>query len=329
MVLRTCVAAAILTSAGCSGPSRPAVGTSSEVVVWSASDPATNVLERVLTTDYGCGPRTEPAFRVQRTADSETVRLARNVVVLATRESASAPALKGFIPAAAWPDPAAFRIAVHRDLGARAQVVVLVSTSGLAALDTKFEAIAAAARESLECAVRRRMREQLLAGTTSASWGEGAGAELDFVLRMPAEYERRPRSAAWPDAAEYVRGAPLRTLLVFWVDGVDDLSAARPDYVRGLLRDVLWRLHGDTVIEAATRIEPGRLGGYPALAACSVWQNRAEVGGGPLRAWFVRDPNRARLYGVAAAVCAPGHDTVPSQRELQALAETFRCGKAP
>jgi hypothetical protein len=329
MVLRAGVAVAVLTSAGCSGPSRPAVGSSSEVVIWSASDLAAKTLERALAADFGCGPRAEPAFRVQHTADTETVRFARNAIVLATRAEASSRALKRFVPATAWPAASdAVRIAVHHDLRARAQVIILVVAPQSVAFEVRFEPVAAAARESLECAVRDRMRRQLLAGTTPTSIQDvPAATEQGFVLRMPSEYEARPRSEAWPDAVEFVRGAPLRTLLVFWVDGVSD--SPRPDYVRGLLRDVLWRLHGDTLIEAATRVDPGWLGESRALVACSVWQNRAEVGGGPLRAWFVHDTDRARLYGVATAVCAPGHDTVPSQRELHALAETFRCGDTP
>jgi len=330
MVVRVWIAAAFLISAGCSGPSRPAVGSSSDVTVWSASDPAATALERILTADFACGPRTESAFRVLRTVELETVRIARNAIVLAAREDDSSKALEQLIPPTAWPSSTdVFRIVVCRDLGAKAQVIVFVTTPRIAALEREFEVVAAAARESLESAVRRRMREQMLAGTAPNNFGSAAGAELAFEVRIPVEYEMQPRSAAWPDAIEYVRGVPLRTLVVFWVDGVDDVVAARTDYVHGLLRDVIWRLHGDTLIETATEVAHGRLGRYAALEVCSVWQNRSEVGGGPLRAWFVHDSHRSRLYGITAAVCSPGHDTVPSQRELHALAETFRMGATP
>ena len=123
---------------------------------------------------------------------------------------------------------------------------------------------------------------------------------------------------------EYVRSAPSRLLTVFWLDGVDSIQASSPDFTVGLQRDVLWRLHRDTLLDEHTRVEPGELGPYSGLLLSGVWQNAGDVAGGPLRTHFIYDASRRRLYGVQVLLFAPGRDKRPFVRELLALAATFR-----
>ena len=92
----------------------------------------------------------------------------------------------------------------------------------------------------------------------------------------------------------------------------------------GLQGDVLWRLHGDTLLEERTRIDSVRWPASDVLRLRGVWQNRREVGGGPLLTFFVHDQRRQRLYGVQCQLFAPGIAKRGWMRELEALATTFR-----
>ena len=185
------LAALVCLGTGCSGPSRPAVGSSAEVVVWSTSDLAAEVLRQVLEAPFGCGLRPEPAFQVERTLDASRVTFARQAIILASRQTDAPRSLHRLLPGSRWPPPDARRIEVQHDLAARGQIVVLVSVPNTVGLEAQRQAIADAARESLECAMRRRLRAELLHDVVPAT-AFGGRADLGFQLQLPNFYDVRP-----------------------------------------------------------------------------------------------------------------------------------------
>jgi hypothetical protein len=212
------------------------------------------------------------------------------------------------------------------DAYARRQVVVLLVASSPARLDSLLAATGQTLRGDLERSVLERDRDELVRGGPEHPGAAAHGASFGFEIRAPAAYGAASPNPAWRDALELVRESPTRILTVYWIDDVDAARAVSPQYLLGLQRDVMWRLHGDTLVEERARFAPGRLGDAPSLCLRGMWQNAPDVAGGPLVTHFVYDARRRRLYGVQALLFAPGREKRPFLRELRVLAETFRIG---
>ena len=322
---------ATLLAVTCVGPGLPsAVGSFSDITILADHDrAAVGTLRTTLSQPVTLAGEPEPLFDVETLFDFDArARTARTLVVVATIDGASPASrcsrrLLGEARCEALRARGAGRFEMV-DVYARGQQVIVVAAVRDRGVDSLAAADAAAMRDDIERSALGRCRSELLA----ADAGEPRAAELwsahGFTLRVPATYATQPASGTWPNAVELLRSAPTRALTVFWIDGADSAQATDADFAAGLQRDVLWRLHGDTLVEELTRIDTLPWGPFEALRLRGVWQNSSDIGGGPLVTFLVHDSRRQRLYGVQCQLYAPGIPKRGWMRELEALASTFR-----
>jgi hypothetical protein len=210
------------------------------------------------------------------------------------------------------------------DVYARSQRAVVLIATRRHAVDSLCAARAADVRHRIEASTLERCRDDLLSSPTAQLHFRDLAPSAGFDLRVPASYVPQPACRDWPNAVQFLRRAPTRMITVYWLDDVDGTRVHDAEFVTGLQRDVLWRLHGDTLAADATSVEATRWGRFDALRLEGIWQNRVEIGGGPLVTHFVHDPIRNRLYGIQCQLYAPGRSKRGWVRELLALASTFR-----
>lgn len=185
--------------------------------------------------------------------------------------------------------------------------------------------------------VARRLRDDVEAWNLAASEqrlrrrADRAVSDLlrkrhGFELAVPETYTAHAENAAWPAAVEFSCMFPARVVTVYWLDGVAAEQAQRSDFLLGLQRDAMWRLHRDTLIEERSEWVGSIATGLALLRG--VWQNQEDVAGGPFRTRFVYDRERARLYGVQASLFAPGRPKHAFMLELAAIQASFRLVQA-
>ena len=145
-----------------------------------------------------------------------------------------------------------------------------------------------------------------------------------FRVAIPLGYTWSDTSSAWPHSLEIIATHPTRILTIFWMDNAEAQWATSPDFLLGLWRDALWRLHRDRLVEESVRWIGSASG---EVSAQAIWQNPESIAGGPLQTRFVYDAARQRLYGVQAMVFLPGADKHRVMREVLALASTFEIGE--
>lgn len=319
---------------GCGHPKLPpALGSYSNVSVCAAPTVAASVLDtlaRSLEEPVTYLSRSELRFRLQRVDPSrlEAARSDKNLILIAPENGVDVVSqevrdLLRDAGSSAQALPMAFR-----DVYARGQLV-LVFAAGDDSLAVRVAAVVASLGDFLETSVRQRIQESALGETRVEARRRQLERDHGFALRVPASYRLVPLSDAWPNAVEFVCQNPVRTLTVFWLEPVDSLQASSPGFVLGLQRDVLWRLHGDTLRQEDLQLRSGRLGTISCQVLEGIWQNRQDVGGGVVHTSFVHDADRRRLYGVQVQLFAPGHEQHPHVRELLAWAETFRIAEKP
>jgi len=141
-----------------------------------------------------------------------------------------------------------------------------------------------------------------------------------FALLLPAGYSWSDTSSGWPQSVQLFRAHPSRVVTVFWLEEARPEWIASHDFLVGLLRDALWRLQRDRLVESELEWDADPAGN-PVLRA--IWQNPEVIAGGPLQVRFVNDVTRQRLYGVVALVFLPGADKHRAMRDVRAIASTF------
>ncbi|MFQ5601577.1 MAG: DUF4837 family protein [Candidatus Krumholzibacteriia bacterium] len=314
---------------------RPAIGSYSDVAaVTGGDDWVLDSLQSALESRIRPLSQDESPFHVRRLpesrlADSED---ARNLL-LATLLDASGPVAKQVRRIMPGEDQARIRSRgagwfLYPDVYARGQVVVVLAAVRRGALDSLLAIVGADLRDALERSAIERTTRDLRRASAASPEAEHFAARYGFEILVPSTYRVAAPSKGWLDAVELVRDSPSRIVSVFWTDPVDSLQATDEKFVLGLQRDVMRRLHGDTLVEDRNVFERSSLGPYTALQLTGVWQNTSQVAGGPFVTHFVYDGRRRRLYGVQGLLFAPGRDKHPWMRELRALAATFRLGES-
>lgn len=325
--MRRCMLLALL-AAGCvRAPLPPALGSFSDIALCAAPDvpqPLLDLIAGTLEEPVTYLSRSEPRFRVRRLAADRwrDARAEKNLLWVGRPAGGDAVSreIERLLRAAGVSPRTGPRL--FRDVFARGQLLV-VFVGGDASLRADVAAAAPALCELVESTARQRLRDLAATRQRGGSMTDGFEQQYGFALQVPGEFHRVPPSPQWPAAVEFARASPVRLLCVFWSEPVDSLQARSPGFLTGLQRDVLWRMHGDTLVEEDLRLGPGRLGAAACTVLDGVWQNRRDVGGGVLRTSFVHDARRGRLYGVQVQLFAPGREQHPHLRELQAWAETF------
>jgi hypothetical protein len=324
-------------AAGCSGrPTLPAAGSYSDVVLVAgsgAAPAAVAALRGALEAPVADLGGDEPLFRVTLLPETRLgrERFHKNLIVAAPIDApgAAAALVRRLLPAG---DADRLRREGARGFAfeapfARWQRLVVLTAATPAGLDALLRDAGARLRGELEASAVVRLRDELLVGPADERRAAALRSAHGFHLQTPESYAYVAPPGGWRDAVQLVRASPTRMLTVFWIDGVEAARAARPEFVLGLQRDALWRLHADVLLADGARVAADRLGERPSLVLRGTWQNRTDVAGGPLETHFVHD-GAGRLYGVQLQVFAPGRPKHPALRELRALAATFRCGAA-
>jgi hypothetical protein len=329
---------AVLAAVHCGrAPRLPAAGSYSDVIVFAgagAPETAAATLRGGLEAPVLYVGEPEPQFRLTVLPESRLgrERFHKNLVLVACLDGdgAAARLVRRLLRDA---DETQVRRAgagrfAFVDPFARHQLVVVLTATTEDELAALLRQAAAGLAGELEASAVRRYRDELLEDPAAAARAARLRGTYGFEIRAPASYALSDSLSAWPQSILLARPGPTRLLTVFWLDGVGAEQARSADFVLGLQRDALWRLHGDTLLEDDLRLGPEPFGPHAGLAVHGTWQNRDDVAGGPLETHFVHDTVRLRLYGVQLQVFAPGRSKHPLVRELRALAGTFRVGAA-
>ncbi|UCE03805.1 MAG: DUF4837 family protein [Candidatus Latescibacterota bacterium] len=318
------VLATTLPLVGCGDPSLPAATGAYAEIVLAHEGPSVSILRDTLEASVHYLGQTEPRFRVQAAGFEQLDSLSNHknlILAVILGDGKLAQRAKRILrpehrqrvleSGAGW-----FHYA---DVFARGQRVVVLAARSSAALDSLQRSASAQVRETLEQSTIERITHEIQSlSQRGAMRSRGADG---FDIAVPPAWRFAQAQPRWGNAVELVRDAPTRIVTVFWIEGVDSVQATSPQFLRGLQRDAMWRLHGDRLVESECGfVSPA--GGEAQLHG--VWQNERDVGGGPFMTRFVHDPRRGRLYGVQALLFAPGRPKHPFMRELRAMLDTFR-----
>jgi hypothetical protein len=321
--------------AGCaSAPKMPAAGSYSDIILVAAPQvPAAAVasLRAALEAPLSYVGEAEPHFRVTLLPESRLgrERFHKNLILVAFHDGRGPAA--GLVRRLLTDDDEA---RLRRDGAAgfafdapfaRWQRVVAFAAATPAQVETLLREAGPRLAHEMETSAMARQQDELLVGPDDEARAARLRAAFGFEVRAPRDYTESGSPGEWRDAVQLARPGPTRLLTVFWIDGVEAAQAGRSEFVLGLQRDALWRLHGDLLLASTARVEAGRLGAHAGLVLHGTWQNPAEVAGGPLETYFVHDAARRRLYGIQLQVFAPGKPKHAAMRELRTLAATFRC----
>jgi hypothetical protein len=332
--LRVAAGIVALCLGACSAGRPPvAFGPDSDVVVIAGGRVAPPALAATFESTLVHVAEPEPRFRLTwSTRFDAEARRGRNLLVLADL-GAGGDAVRAARAAAGPRLEAAVAVAggvvwVLRDAFASGQCVILVAARDARTLDSLVVDRAANLAAAFEAAVLDRLQRLYAGDPVAVARARRLGDQHGFALYAPADYETLPGRGTWPGAVELVRASPTRTITIFWLDGVDSAATRSQSFLLGLQRDAMWRLRGDVLADAGLAWSAARLGEAAAVRLVGLWQNRADVGGGVLRTYFLYDGERRRLYGVQAQLFAPGQRKSDFLHELEAIQRSFRLGGA-
>lgn len=207
---------------------------------------------------------------------------------------------------------------LYTDVWAHEQVVAWVAALRTAALDSLLQALGPTFAAGFDAAVVGRWSQAMRERASAAA----ADDTLPVSLALPEAYRSVTRVAGWKAARSWARDAPSRVVTLFWLDDVEPAQARSDEFLLGLQRDALWRMNGDSLVEAESGFERRA----PDATLFGVWQNVEEVAGGPLVSRFVYDASARRVYVVQGLLFAPGHPKHAFVRELRAMLATFQLG---
>jgi len=211
-----------------------------------------------------------------------------------------------------------FRLLIH-DVYARGQTTLFViGWSETDLRDALSEIPPIDLLREYETSVIRGLTETMYTLGDEPELARQVANEFGWTVHLPTGYFAS--SDPEHDFVKFNADEPPRFLLVHWTDEPLPLDPATWDPI------LAWMLttynDGDFADSSDTYTYAGSFQGRPALRWEGIWQNEKYTIGGPLRAVAFRADDRS--YIMAMEMFAPGAVKLPTLRQIEAIATTFR-----
>ena len=211
----------------------------------------------------------------------------------------------------------------HReDRWAKGQVVVGIAAPTEAGLSEFVTGRSEDIFRYVGAVVQARLNRSLFEAGEQPLVTERLADTYGWSLRLPPRYEVDEKFAA-ERVTKILNDQPARMISVYWEDGDwSDMEATCLDRKKMLA----WKYWDeDEIVEDALVVSRTTFLGNPAVNLTGTWENKKYVIGGTFTSYCFTCPECGRNYFVDASVFAPGLDTLPLMRELEAILVTFRC----